>query len=213
MKILISGFVPFGGSSINPTEQLIKDIVHVPIEGAEIKTVLLPVHFDECAEILLEEFRSFEPDAVIACGVAAGRTAITPEKIAVNIKDIAPDAAYPDNKGRRPQDEPIRPDGPDGLFSSLPVRDMVNRMTASGIPASISYTAGTFICNNTMYALLDEIRTRKLNAIGGFVHFPASTEMAAGKPSLPTLSFETMLKGLEIIIQTTMDELKSRSGK
>lgn len=207
MKILISGFVPFGGSKINPTEKLLEDIIHRPFEGAEIKTLLLPVHYDECAELLLEEVQSFRPDAVIACGVAAGRTAITPEKIAVNLKDIAPDAPYPDNKGRRPQDEPINPEGPDGLFTSLPVRSMVNRLKEAGIPASISYTAGTYICNNTMYALLDYIRSQQSSMLGGFVHFPASTEMAAEKPSLPTLGYETMVKGLEIIVQVTVDEL------
>lgn len=208
MKILISGFVPFGGSTMNPTEKLIEDIIHRPFGGAEIQTMLLPVHFDDCAALLLEKVHSYGPDAVIACGVAAGRTAITPEKIAVNLKDISPDAPFPDNKGRRPQDEPINPAGPDGLFTTLPVRRMVNRLKEAGIPASISYTAGTFICNNTMYALLDYIRTQQPSMLGGFVHFPACTEMAADKPSLPTLGHETMLKGLEIIVKATIDELR-----
>lgn len=209
MKILISGFEPFGGSKVNPTEKLIQEIINIPFEGAELKTVLLPVYFDDCAELLMSEIQSFEPDAVIACGVAAGRTAITPERIAINVKDIAPDSPYPDNRGGRPQDESIHPDHPDGLFTRLPIRGMVNRMREQGIPSAISNTAGTFICNNTMYAVLDYIRIHQLPMLGGFIHFPASTEMAADKPSMPTLHHDTMLKGLEIIIQTTIDEMKA----
>lgn len=208
MKILISGFEPFGGSSLNPTERLIEDIVNIPFENTELKTILLPVHFDECAELLLREIESYHPDAVISCGVAAGRTSITPERIAVNVKDIEPDAPYSDNRGARPQDELIRPGSPDGLFTRLPARKMVERMREQGIPASMSNTAGTFICNNTMYAVLDYIRIHQLPMLGGFVHFPASTEMAVDKPSLPTLTHEMMLKGLEMIIQTTIDEVE-----
>ncbi|WP_422656990.1 pyroglutamyl-peptidase I [Paenibacillus sp. EC2-1] len=207
MKILISGFEPFGGSKMNPTEQLIQDIVHVSFEGVEIKTLLLPVYFDECADLILQEIQSFEPDAVIACGVAAGRTAITPERIAINIKDIAPDSPYPDNRGVRPQDEPIHPDHPDGLFTNLPIRKMVERLRDQGIPALISNSAGTYICNNTMYALLDHMRINQVPKLGGFIHFPASIEMATDKPSMPTMHQDTMLKGLQIIIQTTIDEL------
>lgn len=206
-KILISGFEPFGGSAINPTERLIHDIKSEIFANAEIRTVLLPVHYDECAELLLKEVRSFEPDAVIACGVAGGRTAVTPERIAINTKDVPPESVIADNRGSRPQDEPIDPDGPDGLFSTLPIRAMVNRMKEAGIPATVSNTAGTYICNNTMYAVLNEIRKRQLPILAGFIHFPASTEMALEKPGLPTLSHETMLRALTVIVRTTIDEL------
>lgn len=116
-----------------------------------------------------------------------------------------------DNRGARPQDEPIDVDGPDGLFSTLPIRLMVDRLKEAGIPAAVSNTAGTYICNNTMYAILNEIRREQRPAIAGFVHFPASTEMAVEKPSLPTLSHETMLNGLRIIVQSTIDELNGRA--
>ncbi|KAF9142790.1 hypothetical protein BGX30_002158 [Mortierella sp. GBA39] len=158
MKILVSGFEPFGGNAVNPTEQLVRDIREETFAETEIRTVLLPVHYDECAERLLEAVRDYQPDAVICCGLAAGRTAVTPERIAVNVKDVAPEAAYADNKGERPQDLPINPAGPDGLFSRLPIREAVNRLKAEGIPAAVSESAGTFICNNTMYAVLDYIR-------------------------------------------------------
>ncbi|MFF3923947.1 pyroglutamyl-peptidase I [Paenibacillus lactis] len=207
-KILISGFEPFGGSAINPTERLINDIKNESFADAEIRTVLLPVHYDECAELLLKEVvRTFEPDAVIACGVAGGRTAVTPERIAINTKDVPPESVIADNRGARPQDEPIDPEGPDGLFATLPIRAMVNRMKEAGIPAAVSNTAGTYICNNTMYAVLNEIRKRQLPILAGFVHFPASTEMALEKPGLPTLSQDTMLRALKVIVRTTIDEL------
>lgn len=99
-KILISGFEPFGGSAINPTERLINDIKNESFADAEIRTVLLPVHYDECAELLLKEVHTFEPDAVIACGVAGGRTAVTPERIAINTKDVPPESVIADNRGR-----------------------------------------------------------------------------------------------------------------
>ncbi|MEK3780011.1 pyroglutamyl-peptidase I [Paenibacillus sp. FSL R5-0810] len=206
-KILISGFEPFGGSAINPTERLINDIKNESFADAEIRTVLLPVHYDECAELLLKEVHTFEPDAVIACGVAGGRTAVTPERIAINTKDVPPESVIADNRGARPQDEPIDPEGPDGLFATLPIRAMVNRMKEAGIPATVSNTAGTYICNNTMYAVLNEIRKRQLQILAGFVHFPASTEMALEKPGLPTLSQDTMLRALKVIVRTTIDEL------
>jgi pyroglutamyl-peptidase len=209
MKILISGFEPFGGHSINPTQQLIEDFKTDAIPGAEIRTVLLPVRFDECVELLIKEIQAFMPDALISCGLASGRLAITPERIAINIKDIAPDAIYLDNNGARPEAQSINPDGPDGLFTTLPIRKMVDRMKAAGIPSSISNTAGTFICNNTMYGVLDYIRNNNRSILAGFVHFPASTEMATGNPELPSISQQHMLEALRIVVQTTVDELQA----
>lgn len=206
MKILITAFEPFGGDAINPTERLLMDIGKEPIERAEIHTRLLPVVFDECADKLLETVAEIRPDAVICCGLASGRTSITPEQIAINLKEVPKESSVADNQGNRPYNERVNPEGPDGLFSLLPVRAMTDNMKEQGIPASISYSAGTFICNNTMYALLDHIRTNRLSMIGGFVHFPASTEMAASKPGLPSLSHDTMLNGLKIMIETIVKE-------
>jgi pyroglutamyl-peptidase len=209
LKILISGFEPFGGSTVNPTETLVRAIAEETFAVVELKTVLLPVYFDDCVDLLLQEIEEFRPDAVISCGLAGGRAGITPERIAVNLKDIAPDAPYPDNKGARPQDRAINMDGPDGLFTKLPIRRMVGRLKEAGIPASISYTAGTFICNNTMYGVLDYIRENDLSMIAGFVHFPASEEMVEEHPAWPTLPQEMMLQGLRTIIQSTIEELQN----
>ncbi|MCP1425005.1 pyroglutamyl-peptidase [Paenibacillus xylanexedens] len=203
VKILISGFEPFGGDAVNPTGALMEALANEMIEGAELKTVLLPVHFDECADLLIAEMEAYRPDVVIACGLAKGRTSITPERIAVNVKDIPP-GSYADNQGQRPVDEPIVDGSPDGLFSTLPIRAMVNDMSAAGIPATVSNTAGTYICNNTMYRVLDHIRIGHLPIRAGFVHFPASTEMAVLQPSVPSLPIPMMLDALRIMIHTVV---------
>jgi len=205
VKILISGFEPFGGDTVNPTGALMEALANEVMEGAELKTLLLPVHFNECADLLIEEMEAYRPDVVIACGLAKGRTSITPERIAVNIKDIPP-GSYADNQGQRPVDEPIVDGSPDGLFSTLPIRAMVNDMSAAGIPASVSNTAGTYICNNTMYRVLDHIRVGRLPICAGFVHFPASTEMAVLQPSVPSLPISMMLDALRIMIRTVVAE-------
>lgn len=205
MKILISGFEPFGGDAVNPTGELMEALAQEVVEGAELKTVLLPVHFDECADLLIAEIEAYGPDVVIACGLAKGRTAVTPERIAVNVKDIPP-GSYADNQGQRPVDEPITEGSPDGLFSTLPIRAMVNNMTAAGIPATVSNTAGTYICNNTMYRVLDYIRLQQLPIRAGFVHFPASTEMSLLQPSVPSLPLSAMLDSLRVMIRTVVAE-------
>lgn len=200
MKILISGFEPFGDSPINPTQELLERIAEDLFEDIEVHTLLLPVRYDDCANRLLEETERLRPDAVIACGLAAGRTAVTPERIAINMKDTE---SYADNGGRSPQDESIREGGPDGLFTTLPIRQIVEELRAANIPSSISNTAGTYICNNTMYALLDSLQQKEEKALAGFVHFPASTRLSALKPTLPSLPQETLLDALRIIVRVT----------
>ncbi|NGZ76288.1 pyroglutamyl-peptidase I [Saccharibacillus alkalitolerans] len=209
MNILLSGFEPFGGSPINPTQQLMEQIALEDFGDVKLHTLLLPVRYDDCAERLLEETTRLRPDAVIACGLAAGRTAVTPERIAINVKDTE---AYADNAGRSPQDEPIRADGPDGLFATLPIRRIVEELKAGDIPASVSNTAGTYICNNTMYALLDELNRADSDTLAGFVHFPASTALASLKPSLPSLPQETLLEALRIIVSVTAEAVRNRAA-
>lgn len=202
MKILISGFEPFGKMSINPTEELLKEAVSFKIENVEISTILLPVNYDECADELIAKIEEVNPDVVISCGLAAGRTAITPERIGINIKDTGSGDPYPDNKGNIPADEMIDEAGPDGLFSTLPNRLIEKNLKSQHIPAAISNSAGTFICNNTLYAVLNHIRKKDLSIKAGFIHFPASSEMSARNPSLPSLPLELMAKALKVIVET-----------
>jgi pyroglutamyl-peptidase len=208
-KILVTGFEPFGGMTVNPTQQLVERLDGRSVPGVELHSGVLPVEYDECLRVVLERIDRLEPDAVIACGLAAGRSAITPERIAINVKDTGADHAIADNAGRRPEDERIN-DGPDGIFSTLPIRAIERALVAAGIPTAISNTAGTYICNNTMYGVLDHLRRRESTALAGFIHFPASTEMATANPRLASMPLETMERALLIAVETVAEYLPGR---
>ena len=141
MKILLTGFDPFGGESINPSWEVVRRIPQ-NIKGAEIKGIQIPTVFQKSFEVLKNEIEIFQPDVVICVGQAGGRQGITPERIAINIDD----ARIADNEENQPIDFPIQEDGESAYFSTLPIKAMVDKMTSSGFPASVSNTAGTFVC-------------------------------------------------------------------
>ncbi|TWI59907.1 pyroglutamyl-peptidase I [Halalkalibacter nanhaiisediminis] len=209
MKILISGFEPFGEMKVNPTQAIVERVSGIQFDGAEIKTVLLPVHYDECLEKMTNYIDEVKPDVVISCGLYGGRTAITPERIGINVKDTMAEEPIADNRGKKPMDELIDPAGEDGLFSTLPNRQIVNNLVKENIPSFISNTAGTYICNNTLYGVLNHIKKNDLDIKAGFVHFPASVEMAVEKPTMPTMPLDLMVKALEITVKTCIDEFSA----
>lgn len=213
MRVLISGFEPYGEMSVNPTQTLAEEAGSLGIEEIEVYSVLLPVNYDECVERLVEEVERISPDVVISCGLYPGRTAVTPERIGINVKDTMADDPIADNTGKSPVDEPIDPDGPDALFSLLPYRRIVENLKDAGIPTFVSNTAGTYICNNTLYGLLNHVRRNDLPIAAGFVHFPASTEMAVENPAQPSLPMEMMLRALRIIIETVVQETEGAGHK
>ena len=149
MKILITGFDPFGGENVNPAHEAVK-LLPDTIAGAEIIKLEVPTRFHRAGAVLEDAMQRHKPDAVICVGQAGGRAAITPEKVAINLMD----GRIPDNAGYQPVDVPIREDGETAYFTSLPVKAMVQKMRAAGIPAALSYTAGSFVCNCLMYTLL-----------------------------------------------------------
>jgi pyroglutamyl-peptidase len=200
-KILVTGFEPFGGMDANPTQQIVSSLDRDAVPGIEIHTLLLPVTYDECLRKAVAEIDRLQPAAVISCGLYAGRAAVTLERVAINVKDTMAEDPIPDNAGNRPVDQPIS-EGPDGLFTTLPVRAIRDAIAAAGIPSFISNTAGTYICNNTMYGILDHLRGNGQAALAGFVHFPASTEMAVANPMLPSLPLEMMRRALLIAVET-----------
>ena len=210
-KILVTGFEPFGGMATNPTQQMVVALRERAVPGIELHTAVLPVEYDECLRVVLAEIDRLEPDAVIACGLAAGRTAVTPERIAINVKDTASDQSIADNAGHRPEDERIS-DGPDGIFSTLPVRAIQQALVGADVPSSLSNTAGTYICNNTMYGILDHLRRKGSRSLAGFIHFPASTEMAAADPRMPSLPLETMQRALTVVVETVAEYLPTHSA-
>ena len=149
-KILVTGFGPFGGETVNPAFEAVR-LLPDTIAGLQLVKLELPTVFGAAGERLLAKIEAVQPAAILCVGQAGGRAAITPEKVAINYMD----GRIPDNAGRQPQDEPIRPDGLDAYFTTLPVRRMAERIRAAGIPAAVSYTAGTYVCNYLMYTLLD----------------------------------------------------------
>ena len=211
MKVLVSGFEPYGEMSVNPTQTLVREAERFDLEGVEIHSVVLPVNYDECVEEIAEVIDRIRPDVVLSCGIAPGRAAITPERVGLNVKDTMAEDRLADKSGRKPVDEPINPAGPDALFSKLPYRRIAENLLAAGVPSYVSNTAGTYICNNTMYGVLDHIRRNELPAVAGFVHFPVSTEMATENPIQPSLPMEIMVEALRIILRTVAEESQGKS--
>ena len=187
-KLLITGFDPFDGATINPSWEAVK-LLPDTIGEYEIHKLQIPTVFGLAPRTVLEAAEKLQPDVIISVGQAGTRPAITPERIGINVRD----ARITDNAGISPKDESIVPDGPDGYFSTLPVKAMIAAISDAGIPASISNTAGTFVCNDVLYSLLHHFAGTDTRC--GFIHVPWLPEQ--GEPSLP---LETTAKALEIAI-------------
>ena len=176
--MIVTGFEPFGGTEVNASWEAVRRL-----EGVE--KALLPVSFARSAA-RIRALVAEAPDAMLCVGEAGGRSAITVERIAVNLMD----ARIPDNDGTQPVDEPIAPDGPAAHFATLPTREIVTRLRMRSIPAELSYTAGTYVCNRAFYALMDAIEHTGRPIPGGFIHVPAK-----GMP------IETIAEGLAIAVE------------
>ena len=197
MKILITGFDPFGGENVNPAYEAVK-LLPDTIAGAEIIKLEVPTRFHRAGAVLEDAMQRHKPDAVICVGQAGGRAAITPEKVAINLMD----GRIPDNAGYQPVDAPIREDGETAYFTSLPVKAMVQRMQDAGIPAAVSYTAGTYVCNYLLYTLLYLIDKKYPNVRGGFIHVPYAMEQVINKPlGTPSMDLCQIARGLETAVE------------
>ena len=204
MKILLTGFDPFGGESINPAYEAVK-LLPARIGNADILKQEVPTVYGRDEKVLEAAIEEFQPDVVICVGQAGGRNGITIEKVAINLME----ARIPDNDGNQPVDEPIKQDGENAYFTTLPIKAMVKKMCEAGIPTSISYTAGTFVCNDLMYRLLYLI-DKKYPSIrmGGFIHVPFLPEQTVSiKGGAPSMSAETIAKSLEIAVSVVVDNL------
>ena len=194
MKILITGFEPFGGEEINPSWEAVEQLC-AP-ERTELIKLRLPVVFREAGEQLAAALAREKPDLTLCIGQAAGREAITPERIGVNLMD----ASIPDNAGFLPHEEPVIPGAPAAYFARLPVKELAEAIRAEGIPARVSNSAGLFVCNALLFRLLHEMETRYPRMRGGFLHVPCLPEQAErlGKgKTLPSLELEAIVRGLE----------------
>lgn len=182
-RVLLTGFEPFGGEKVNPSGQVVAAVAAAPPPGLEVSAARLSCVFGQAVEELQDAIERTCPELVVCVGQAGGRPDLTVERVAVNLDD----ARIPDNAGRQPIDEPIAEDGPAAYFSGLPVKRCVAAARAAGVPASVSQTAGTFLCNHVFYALMHLIATRRPGLRGGFVHVPYAPEQVVdrGAPSLP----------------------------
>lgn len=201
MKILITGFDPFGGESVNPAFEAVK-LLPDAIAGAQIIKLEVPTQFLRAGAVLEAAMEEYQPDVVLCIGQAGGRAAITPEKVAINLMD----GRIPDNAGYQPVDVPIQEDGETAYFSTLPVKAMVQKMRAAGIPAALSYTAGTYVCNYLMYTLLYLIDKKFPTVRGGFVHVPYAMEQAVSKPlDTPSMDLHQIARGLEKAVEAIVE--------
>ena len=191
MKILLTGFDPFGGQTINPAWEAVKR-VNAPA-GAELIKLEVPTVFGLSVETVREALLRERPDAVVCVGQAGGRNAVTPERVAINVDD----ARIADNAGNRPVDVPVDPDGPAALFSTLPIKAMVQAIQDAGINAQISNSAGTFVCNHLMYGVLRTLQRELPCTIGGFIHVPCIPEQCADRPDAPSMPLDDIVKALE----------------
>lgn len=196
MKILVTGFEPFGGEKINPSLEAVR-MLEDNIEGAEIVKASMPVVFSKSIEKLDEVIKLEKPDVVICVGQAGGRFEISVERVAINIVD----ARIADNDGNQPIDEKIFKDGDAAYFATLPIKSMVEEMRKGNVPAAVSNSAGTYVCNNIMYGLLYLANKKYSNIKGGFIHVPFIPEQVIGKANTPYMSLEQISKGLTLSIK------------
>ena len=187
-----SGFQPFHRASSNPSEAVVNEIVSRKIPG--VFGEVLPVIFGESAQKLFMRIEEVRPDVVISLGQAEGRTQITPERIAINLDD----ARIADNAGNSPAESPVIAEGPSAYFSTLPVKEIVSSIQRAGIPASISLSAGTFVCNHIFYHLQSYTALKKIKS--GFIHVPLMDSQAPEFPGLPTMPLEKMVEAILIAI-------------
>ena len=200
MRILVTGFEPFGGQSLNPSWEVARALHGLQLQGAMVVAVQLPCVFAQALPALQQALMQHTPDIVLALGQAEGRCDLSVERIAINVMD----ARIPDNAGAQPIDVPVIAGGPASYFSTLPIKSLVAGLRASGFPASVSQTAGTFVCNQVFYALQHTLAGQGVHS--GFVHLPLLPEQAAHwpGPSLPSwpvsLQLAAVKQALDLLV-------------
>ncbi len=210
MKILVSGFDPFGGEKINPAIESVK-LLPDEINGARIIKTEIPTIRIKSIELLEEIVEKERPDVVLNVGQAGGRADITVERIGINVDDFV----IEDNGGNQPIDEKIEGNGPAAYFVTIPIKAMVKKMRENKIPASVSNSAGTFVCNHICYGMAHLARTKYPKMRTGFVHIPFLPEQVLDKPNMPSMPLETIVRGLEYAIEAIIEnreDIKTEGG-
>jgi len=210
MKILVTGFDPFGGEPINPAIESVKRLPD-NIAGAEIIKLEIPTVRKKSLEKIEKAINEHNPDIILSIGQAGGRFDISIERVGINLDDFR----IPDNEGNQIIDEPVFPDGENSYFVKLPVKAMVQNVQKNNIPASVSYTAGTFVCNHVLYGVLYLIEKKYKGKKSGFIHIPFLPQQVIDKRNMPSMELNTIVKGLTAAIEAIVknnEDIKEVGG-
>jgi pyroglutamyl-peptidase len=202
--VLLTGFDPFGGDTINPSWEAVSRLHDEAITDRRIVAAQLPTTFDGAPKALRVALRKHAPELVLCVGQAGGRAALSLERVAINVND----ARIPDNAGAQPIDTPVVRRGPAAYFTTLPIKAMHADLRAAGIPTEISQTAGTFVCNQVFYALMRAITGSTTR--GGFLHIPFLPQQVEAMPGTPSLDLDTVVAGLRVCIDTALRTRRDR---
>lgn len=200
MKILVTGFDPFGGETINPSIETVKRLPD-KIAGAKILKLEIPTVRHKSLKVIEEAILKYDPDVILSVGQAGGRAEISVERIGINVDDFR----IPDNEGNQPVDEPICPEGPDAYFVTVPIKAMAEQIRKRKIPASVSNTAGTFVCNHVTYGVCHLLTTKYPGKRSGFLHIPFLPEQVLDKNNMPSMSGELLVEAVEAAIEAIVN--------
>jgi len=200
VNVLVTGFEPFEQATINPSWEAARALDGWLCEGAQVHARQLPCVFGAALEALDTALATLQPTLVIAVGQAGGRAEVTPERVAINVDD----GRIPDNVGRQPIDQPVVAGAPVAYFSTLPIKAIVHALRAAGIPAAVSNTAGTFVCNNLFFGLMHRLAGLRGPVRGGFIHVPYLPQQAAALAGQPSLPLALMVAALQVAVRTSL---------
>jgi len=201
MRILVTGFEPFGQDNVNPSSELLKKLPSQILKADVIK-LEIPVVRWKALDKIREAIKEYSPDVVLSVGQLAGRSDISIERVAINIDDYQ----MPDNDGNKPIDEPIIKDAPNAYFMSIPIKAIHKKLIENRMPASISNSMGTYLCNHVAYGVANMISEYE-NIKSGFIHIPILPEQAINKPKTPSMSLETSTRAIELVIEAIVESL------
>ncbi|MBL0143103.1 MAG: pyroglutamyl-peptidase I [Betaproteobacteria bacterium] len=209
--MLVTGFEPFGGEDANPSWEICGRLP-VAIGRARLHTLRVPTVFRSAIEVTAQAIEELEPSIVILLGQAGGRACLSIERVAINVDD----ARIADNAGRQPVDEPVAPTGPAAYFATVPIKAMLAAVRDAGVPAEVSNSAGTFVCNHLLYGVLHYLAASGRKAAAGFIHVPWLDSQAVARPGEPSMALATMVRGVEAAIASALDtaiDVKIGAGK
>ncbi|WP_288771255.1 pyroglutamyl-peptidase I [Sneathia vaginalis] len=200
MKILVTGFDPFGEDKINPAIESVKKLPD-EIKGVKIIKLEIPTVYMKSLEKIDEAIKEYNPDVILSIGQAGGRPDITVERVGINVDDYR----IKDNEGNQPIDTKIYDDGENAYFSNLPIKAIVENIRKNNIPASISNTAGTFVCNHVLYGVQYLLDKKYPNKKSGFIHIPFLPEQVISRPNTPSMSISTIVKALTLALEAIIE--------